>query len=56
MKTSTTLNDLKYEWPAGFARFIIDARNPNVDDIDGRDMESLESILGIQLKTIRAHY
>jgi hypothetical protein len=26
-----SLNDLKYEWPAGFARFVLEAANPNSD-------------------------
>jgi hypothetical protein len=26
--TDTTLNELDYDWPAGFARFVLEARNP----------------------------
>ncbi len=29
---TTTLNDLTYLWPVGFARFDLHARNPNIDD------------------------
>src|SRR5262249_13741059 len=28
----SSLNDLKYEWPAGFARFVLEARNPLMGD------------------------
>jgi hypothetical protein len=28
----SSLNDLTYEWPAGFARFVLEARNPLMGD------------------------
>jgi hypothetical protein len=55
-KKNTTLNDLRYEWPAGFARFIMEAINPYVNDIEESDIKTLESILGVHLRTIKAHY
>lgn len=39
---STSLNDLRYEMPQGFARFVIDVVNPETADIP----ESLEARLG----------
>jgi hypothetical protein len=46
-----SLNDLIYEWPAGFARFSIVAMNPNAD-IDLDQIQSLEQILGCKLRKI----
>lgn len=31
----TSLNSLRYEWPAGFARFILQAMNPGIEDLTG---------------------
>lgn len=50
-----SLNDLRYEWPAGFARFVLEARSPNAD-LTGAQMHTLEQILGCTLKKIWAHY
>ena len=30
----TTLNDLDYQWPAGFSRFVLEARDPNVRKLE----------------------
>lgn len=51
----TTLNDLIYDWPAGFARFLIEISNPKVDITDVR-INQLETILGSPLRKIWAHY
>lgn len=51
----SSLNDLDYEWPAGFARFVIEISNPNTD-LDDQQMHSLERILGCKLRKIWAHY
>ena len=49
------LNDLHYNWPAGFAKFIISISNP-VNDIQDNEFIDLENILDIKLKKIWAHY
>lgn len=45
----TSLNELKYEWPAGFARFSIEILSPG-KDLDDEELLSLESILSTKLK------
>ena len=51
----SSLNDLHYEWPAGFARFVIKVYNPGADIAD-RDLRLLEKSLGCELRKIWAHY
>lgn len=53
---ATSLNDLEYDWPAGFARLVLEAMNPNVRDIDEAEVAALSSILGTPLRRIWAHY
>ncbi len=51
----TTLNDLRYVWPAGFARFRLAAINPP-SDLSDEQLRELEHILGKSLRKIWAHY
>ncbi len=51
----SSLNDLRYELPAGFARFVLEIRNPD-GDIGDDELRSLEQILGCGLRKIWAHY
>jgi hypothetical protein len=53
---TVSLNELDYEWPAGFARFVLEAMNPNVRDLDEEEVASLALILGTTLRRIWAHY
>jgi hypothetical protein len=50
-----SLNDLDYVWPAGFARFSLEATDPN-GDLTVEQIAALERILGTRLKRIWAHY
>lgn len=52
---ASSLNDLIYHWPAGFARFVLTVRDPNAG-VDRRQLESLEAIVGCTLREIWAHY
>jgi len=52
---STSLNDLIYEWPAGFAKFAMLITNPPVD-INDEAVNELETILGTKIRKIWAHY
>lgn len=52
---TVSLNDLQYDWPAGFARFVLEARNPR-ERLDEEQLRSLEAILGCALRQILAHY
>ena len=50
----SSLNDLLYDAPQGFARFSLEVMNPK-EDIEGEDFERLEETLGCSLKRIRRH-
>ncbi len=52
---SSSLNDLKYEWPAGFARFVLEAQDPKAD-LDEQQMQTLAQNIGMKLRKIWAHY
>ena len=54
-KKQTTLNDLIYNSPAGFGRFVIKIRNPE-KDMDVKQIKELEVILGVNIRQIWAHY
>jgi hypothetical protein len=53
--STLSLNELRYVWPAGFARFVLEARNPN-GDISEAALNSLSSLLKAEMKKIWAHY
>jgi hypothetical protein len=51
------LNDLVWEWPAGFAKFILEAMNPRLQGRLPEERQSqTETILGCGLRQIYAHY
>jgi hypothetical protein len=52
---STSLNDLKYSWPAGFAKFVIGINDPPTDIKDDAVIE-LGTILGTRIRKVWAHY
>jgi hypothetical protein len=52
----TSLNDLLYSWPAGFARYTLEALNPRRDGLPPRVWERLKHTLGTDLRLIRADY
>jgi hypothetical protein len=54
-KAKRTLNDLRYEWPQGFARFSLEAMNPNVAELPREQVTSLEAIVGCPLRVIYQH-
>lgn len=54
--STTSLNDLDYDWPAGFARFVIEALNPGVADLTADQTAELAGVLGTGLRRIWAHY
>ena len=53
-QTTQSLNDLCYEAPAGFARFVLEVRNPN-GDIDAQQIHQLEAVVQCSLRKIWAH-
>jgi len=54
-KRTSSLDELHFEWPAGFARFSLEVRNPK-GDLDTERISQLERTLGLSLKIIWAHY
>jgi hypothetical protein len=52
---ATSLHDLAYDWPAGVARFALEARDPEVRDLTGAQVAALEQLLGCRLRRIWTH-
>ncbi len=53
--TRCSLNELVYDWPMGFARFVLEAVSPRTD-IGDRQQDLLEQILQCKLRKIWARY
>jgi hypothetical protein len=51
---STSLNDLKYDWPCGFATYSLEARNPG-GTLAPEQTEQLSAALGCALRVIYSH-
>jgi hypothetical protein len=47
-----TLHELRYEWPQGFGRFALTARNSDIGKLPERDRQELEAILDAPLRLI----
>ena len=55
--SSTNLNELNYNSPAGFSRFAIVVKDPDrAFDLEPEKIKELESILNCPLRQIWAHY
>ena len=50
-----TLDELVYEWNAGFARFALEVPNANIAVLDDEHRRELEVILGTPLRVIYRH-
>jgi hypothetical protein len=50
------LDELVYEWPQGFARFTLEAMNPDIADLMQKDLKQFEKILGCRVRKILQHY
>jgi hypothetical protein len=55
-RATTSLNELRYDWPEGFARFELAAVEPEVYQVDEDLHRQLEECLGSPLRIIRQHY
>jgi hypothetical protein len=54
---SADLNDLDWQWPAGFATFMLEAKNPHLPGwLPEGAKKNLEAVLGCRLREIYAHY
>ena len=52
----TTLNDLDYVWPAGFARVELRVVNPGRGWLAEEERRRVEDALGHPVREVRAHY
>jgi len=52
----TTLNDLEYSWPAGFARYTLEVLNPNIAELKPSVQRRLEAALQAPVRVIWAEY
>jgi hypothetical protein len=52
----SSLNHLDFRWPAGFARFLIEARNPGRRALTEDEERRVEEALGHPVRQIWAHY
>jgi len=52
---TASLNELRFSWPAGFARFVLEAMNPGAD-LTEQQISLLGEMLGTPLRKIWAHY
>jgi len=50
-----SLNELNYIWPAAFASFVIEAMNPDVENLTPMQEAKLVSCLGCELRRIWVH-
>jgi hypothetical protein len=56
-RASSSLNDLDYQWPAGFASFRLWARNPARGGfLPDAELEEIAAELGTALRQVYAHY
>lgn len=50
-----SLNDLHYDWPAAFGRFVLEAMNPNVRDTTSEQDRALADRMGHELRKVWVH-
>jgi len=53
---ASSLNDLTYRLPAGFARFIIEVTRPERDVLEPSDLETIATALGHSVRQVLARY
>lgn len=53
---SSSLNDLEYDWPAGFARFVLSARSPGRESLTPDELTTIATALGHPVRQIVARY
>ena len=53
---TTSLNELDYHWPAGFARFCLRVRGPRQKEVAPEHIRKLEEVLSTPLRQIWTHY
>ena len=54
--TDTSLNDLRWVWPVGFARAVVTARDPDRGLLTAAELERVAHVLGHPVREVRASY
>ena len=49
------LDELRYDWPQGFARFSLEAMNPGIRDLTEEHLKTFEEILGCRVRKVLQH-
>ena len=52
---SVSLNELDYPWPVGFAKFVLEAMNPNCNDLTAEQIRQISDCLGCEVRRIWVH-
>lgn len=52
----TTLHDLDYDRPAGFARLVLEVQGPQAEPDEAVDEAALERVLGCVVRRVEARY
>ena len=52
---ASSLNDLDYSWPQGFARWYISARDPGRGWLSDAEEQRIADALGVPVRTVLAH-
>jgi DNA-directed RNA polymerase subunit N (RpoN/RPB10) len=55
-RRASSLNDLTYKLPAGFARFIIEVTRPARDVLEPSELEAIATALGRSVRQVLACY
>ena len=50
-----TLHELRYQWSQGFARFSLEAMNPNISELPEVGLRTIESLLECPLRVVYCH-
>ena len=50
-----TLDKLQYQWPQGIACFSVKAMNPQIGQLEAKNIQELEKLLGTKVKVIYQH-
>jgi hypothetical protein len=51
----TSLNAMRYVWPAAFGRYVIEAMNPNVKSLSANQLSQLATTLGGPITEVAVH-
>lgn len=54
-KAKLSLADLHYDWPQAFARFSVEAMNPQIGDLSDEQMHAFELALGCRVRKVLQH-